>query len=49
MQQLTLTLTLIYVDDILMRNCTFKAHLEEIRHILTQLAFTGVKLALMKG
>lgn len=40
---------LIYVDDILMRSCTFEAHLEEIRHVLNQLAAAGAKLALKKG
>lgn len=40
---------LIYVDDILMRNTTFKAHLEEIDHVLSQLTMAGAKLSLLKG
>lgn len=40
---------LIYVDDILIRSRTFEAHLEEIRHVLSQLARAGAKLSVTKG
>lgn len=40
---------LINVDDILLRSTTVKAHLEEIDHVLGQLAKAGAKIALHKG
>ncbi|KAL6487878.1 hypothetical protein MHYP_G00045040 [Metynnis hypsauchen] len=40
--------TLIYVDDILMRNHTLEAHLREIEHVLSQLMAAGAKMSLPK-
>uniref|UniRef100_A0A3B3D388 ribonuclease H n=1 Tax=Oryzias melastigma TaxID=30732 RepID=A0A3B3D388_ORYME len=40
--------TLIYVDDILIRNATFEAHIEEIDHVLQQLTSAGAKISLSK-
>lgn len=40
--------TLIYVDDILIRNQTLDEHIEEIDHVLGQLTTAGAKISLAK-